>query len=476
MSTRLFARAVAAGFVALGAACHDGTAPNEPIPRPRRERPSFQLTTAIAPNWTQLFPPTSPPARSAHSMATSVNGVLLFGGEETVNLDTVFIEGFPVVIGDRRPLGDTWEWTGSTWRQAAPPKSTVDQPIPSPRWGASLAFDPNRKEVVLFGGCGGSFPFVPMGDTWVFRSGLFTKETGWVKRNPVPSPPARCFASMAYDDSRAEMVLVGGATRPGNSLQQVFDDQWIWNGTGWRQVTQARLIGPRWRSGMAYHQDTRELVLFSGSNELWFAVADACGSISLGIWKGHGGAFACFPFVANQPLPPPRPAWGGFTAYPPGGTIVLFANPTPFATLNRDVWTWNGTQWLEQFPATPSSRMEHGMAYDAKRGNLVLFGGNRNFAGSHMNDTWTWGRQVACLPRDGSNIPVGSQVECFFKLGTGAELVGWDANGFSPRRETNTTARFHTNGAGPAVIRVSWTDGEGEHTTEMHFTVVHRSK
>jgi hypothetical protein len=105
---------------------------------------------------------------------------------------------------------------------------------------------------------------------------------------------------------------------------------------------------------------------------------------------------------------------------------------------------------------------------------FVLFGG-LNQSG-FFDDTWTWGKQVACVSLEGAEVPVGTELECFFTLGTGAQIVRWDADGFSPKRETNTTARFHTNGPGPAVVRVTWTDEEGEQSTEMRFTVIHRSK
>jgi hypothetical protein len=51
-----------------------------------------------------------------------------------------------------------------------------------------------------------------------------------------------------------------------------------------------------------------------------------------------------------------------------------------------DTWTWNGTNWHEETPATrPSSRAGHGLAYDSDRARIVLFGGLYTIA-----DTWEW--------------------------------------------------------------------------------------
>jgi hypothetical protein len=54
-----------------------------------------------------------------------------------------------------------------------------------------------------------------------------------------------------------------------------------------------------------------------------------------------------------------------------------------------DTWTWDGTTWTQDFPATsPSAREGMGMTYDQSRGEVVLFGG---YDGSgELGDTWTW--------------------------------------------------------------------------------------
>ena len=52
-----------------------------------------------------------------------------------------------------------------------------------------------------------------------------------------------------------------------------------------------------------------------------------------------------------------------------------------------DTWTWDGTTWTQQHPATsPSARTFASMAYDPATSTAVLFGGKGTLA-----DTWTWG-------------------------------------------------------------------------------------
>jgi hypothetical protein len=73
---------------------------------------------------------------------------------------------------------------------------------------------------------------------------------------------------------------------------------------------------------------------------------------------------------------------------PATGNMVLFGG-VGGGYLN-DTWTWDGTTWTEQTPATsPSARYVASMAYDPATGDMVLFGGVGN--SGLLNDTWTYG-------------------------------------------------------------------------------------
>src|SRR2546427_652082 len=60
--------------------------------------------------------------------------------------------------GASGPLGDTWEWDGTSWSQ-------VPSSGPSVRSGHAMAYDTVRGHVVLFGGTLGHSG-VYFGDTW----------------------------------------------------------------------------------------------------------------------------------------------------------------------------------------------------------------------------------------------------------------------------------------------------------------------
>ena len=57
------------------------------------------------------------------------------------------------------------------------------------------------------------------------------------------------------------------------------------------------------------------------------------------------------------------------------GNVVLFGGGGPPGFLS-DTWTWNGSQWTQRFPASnPPGRDNSGVTYDVARAKVVLFGG-----------------------------------------------------------------------------------------------------
>ena len=66
--------------------------------------------------------------------------------------------------------------------------------------------------------------------------------------------------------------------------------------------------------------------------------------------------------------------------------VVLFGGYD--RTNLNDTWTWNGSDWTRETPShSPPARWGMGMVYDAARGQVVMFGG---FSYEYLADTWTW--------------------------------------------------------------------------------------
>lgn len=132
--------------------------------------------------------PTSPPPRIRHSFAynAGIKKGVLFGGTG--------ITGNALVV-----LGDTWLWNSQTKTWEGPMSHTVQ---PSARFGSSMAYDSARDVVVLFGGAGSDG--LPLGDTWEFDG------TSWKQILPATSPDARVFHAIGFDSVRGQVILVGG--------------------------------------------------------------------------------------------------------------------------------------------------------------------------------------------------------------------------------------------------------------------------
>jgi hypothetical protein len=57
----------------------------------------------------------------------------------------------------------------------------------------------------------------------------------------------------------------------------------------------------------------------------------------------------------------------------------------------RDTWEWDGNDWIHMKPKTvPAARAGHMMAYDEKRGMVVMFGGEDKSGTYMFADTWIW--------------------------------------------------------------------------------------
>jgi len=78
----------------------------------------------------------------------------------------------------------------------------------------------------------------------------------------------------------------------------------------------------------------------------------------------------------------------------PDGGILLFGGAAGGAPRLVDtLWTRTGTAWRPLSDAGPRSRNLPGMAYDSRRGVVVLYGGAGIGSGTRFGDTWEWDRR-----------------------------------------------------------------------------------
>jgi hypothetical protein len=148
-------------------------------------------------SWAQIGSPTPPPPpRSGHTLVSDAarGRLVLFGG---------------IPAGGGALLGDTWEWDGTSWMQAAASG-------PPPRANHAMAYDMVRRRVVVFGGWAGTVQY--LADTWEWDGNSWTQRI-------VNGPIARQLPGMVYDQAHAQAVLFGGF---GNNMH--LGDTWTYEG------------------------------------------------------------------------------------------------------------------------------------------------------------------------------------------------------------------------------------------------------
>jgi hypothetical protein len=203
----------------------------------------------------RLAATTGPTARFAHAMTYDLahSRAVTFGGNN----------------GSGVLYNDTWTWDGTTWTTlplASPPTA---------RFGAAIAYDEARHTVVIFGGQrAGS---VILAETWEWD----TNTTSWVNR-ALAGPSARLYASMTYDSIRHVCVLFGGLG-PSNAL---YNDTWEYDGVAWTQRTPSPsnvVPSARYSGAMAFDSIRGVTTLLGGDV--------FSGSVSHSIWEWNGSGW-----------------------------------------------------------------------------------------------------------------------------------------------------------------------------------------
>ena len=233
--------------------------------------------------WLKVSPPSSPSARAAMTMAYDPvsKKVVLFGGFDATGYlnDTWVFDGqtwsqavSPSVPSPRAAsamsydrkasklvlfggfdgsqyLGDTWIWDGvtETWTEANP--VTLPDPVTLPM----MFTDPKNGHAEMFGGYDGQFYQLT---TWLWSG------KNWIKLHPANSPSARGAAIIANDFAHQTVVLFGGLAdvNPINT--------WTWDGTNWTLQSPSTQPDSLYYTAAAFDPALQKVVTFSGSSGL----------------------------------------------------------------------------------------------------------------------------------------------------------------------------------------------------------------
>lgn len=285
--------------------------------------------------WRRLDIP-GPPARARHAMVydSARRRLVMTGGQDAA--------------GD--PLRDTWAFDGSAW-------SNLGVDVPNPPGG--MAYDANRDRVVAFGG--------------VERrsSDIVSEFDGTTWTSAVAPLEGRWGFGIAFDARAGEVFVHQGARRP---LGPPFPDIWAYDGT-WRELTFANRPPARRAGALDWDGRTRRAFLFGGESP---ATAE---QLHDGWLYDQAGFRRLDPLTAG-----PTEGRVGDVVFDSirGLLVVTVVHEGDFQT-----WELDGRRWRRIDTASaPSATSSFSMAFDARRGVLVLFGGNTG--GPPSGETWEY--------------------------------------------------------------------------------------
>ncbi len=357
-------------------------------------------------SWTNVTPAPgqpNPSQRVLPSMTYYPNGheALLFGGASG-----------PV------DYQDTWAFAHNSWTQLISDTSCTPTTCPSPRADAGLAYYPPLNAILLFGGEVAYFVVQHVyNDTWLDYGGAWHNITATA--GPAPSP--RFGEAMTYDSLDGKVILFGGATQTGVTL----NDTWTFSGT-WTNATTSSVgtsfTYPSARAGASISDSPTGFLLMFGGESGGTILNDAsdgggsfCGPSIVAFWfhLGHWAPQDQPPCVIGPAVPVAGPStappcgreyaavgWSPknlrFVVY--GGFGYLVQTRLPSLSCSggtgplNDTWTYanppgNGYDYLYAGDSgDPSNRTSMGFANDFTDGYFVIFGGEA--PGFWGNETW----------------------------------------------------------------------------------------
>jgi len=283
-----------------------------------------------------------------------------------------------------RELSDTWTWDGRTWRKAA----TGEQGPPA-RSGATMAYDPATRQVILFGGRGLGGKVV--GDLWSWDG------TSWSQRTwEGPGPAARAGAAMAYDPEAGHVVLFGGDDGQ-SQASTLFGDTWAWDGTGWTQLaTTNQGPGARTRPAMVHLPD--------GGVLLHGGTVDTTAKGDTWAWDGTTWSKLDGLTVADPGFTPAMVLAGGASSPHSGVRLLTGGRLWSF-------WHSTGTSWQNTWDGDPLDRPGATLMVDPLRFNPMVFGGVETVAVTPGDGTGLLGGGIGGTPVGGGNDTDAGSIE-----------------------------------------------------------------
>jgi hypothetical protein len=248
--------------------------------------------------------------------------------------------------------------------------------VPTVRTGQVMAFDLSRQQILMFGGAKDGTASGGLNDTWTWDG------TNWTQKSPVTVPPTRAHAAISFDLARGVVVMFGGRIHSGPAGPTgVQNDTWEWDGTNWTQIAATNPPAPRYSATMAYDIARGVHVLFSGVNGSNVSFDET--------WEYNGTSKAW-----TQKAPAHSPGgrvYAGMAYDQSRSRSVLYGGADDAFVIRPDVfWEYDGTDWTAVTPAAmPGPTQGHVQYYDSTRKRVVVQGGQTTGRGYKIG-TWEY--------------------------------------------------------------------------------------
>jgi N-acetylneuraminic acid mutarotase len=346
-----------------------------------------------------------------------------------------WLSGIPVIVLCLGLVLPTW---GQTWTKISPGIGN----LPAARMGASAVYDPDQKQMIVFGGVDGT---VYMNDLWAFDFA----SNRWSQLNTVGTvvPEPRAFQTAVYDPTNRRVLMWSGQTAGGFLTDvsvwalNLSSTTWIY----WEKLPSTTNVPARYGSVGVLVPFGNRLIIFGGFGNTG-QLDDTYQLDNSYVWQlllprtyvPHARSFhtATYdPFykrviifggqsskyldglwafspdstkwdsVATTTSLQPEGRYLGSTVTTQDNQIILFGGRTASGDTN-DVWQFSiaRKKWT-QYTVTeeqPAPREGHAAIYRPDEDDMVIFGGKGAIS---YNDLWSFSRPVTSVERESPPLP-----------------------------------------------------------------------
>ena len=212
-----------------------------------------------------------------------------------------------------------------------------------------------------------------------------TFSAGW-KHVATGGPPPRYGQAVASDPKDGYILMTGGLRN--GAIQSALVDTWTYAGGTWHNLSLTQKPPASYGASMTYDAADGYVLLFGGC----YPISAGC---STKTWTFSGGNWTA---LATRSPPDPSLEWPAMAYDAKDGYVVMFGGAGSGCSghcsqLSGSTWTYSNGTWRNITSGThPSARYGAMMAYDPDLGKIVLFGGGINppsCAGTcSLGDTW----------------------------------------------------------------------------------------